>query len=274
VKRTSRLDANAQKATLSTTNHALKVMAKRILRNDELVLFLKAMKIAIESRVGKAYELIFPLLPQIVGTTEPVIFDVGANMGQFASRVARQFPAGSIYSFEPVHTNAIGLRRVLRWLMVANVEISEEAICDVVGVEPIHIPNFDGYQDGTLAVLEGSKHAFSNVTYHVETVRTNTLDAFTAARDVKRLDFLKVDTEGAEERVIRGGIGLVSALLPTLYLEVAPDRPWMELLYGKGYLPFYTDGAALHPPRPGEWQNDLLLVHRSRTDRLSGLITP
>ena len=198
----------------------------------------------------------------------------GANMGQFASRVARQFPAGSIYSFEPVRTNAIGLRRVLRWLMVANVEISEEAICDVVGVEPIHIPNFDGYQDGTLAVLEGSKHAFSNVTYHVETVRTNTLDAFAAARDVKRLDFLKVDTEGAEERVIRGGIGLVSALLPTLYLEVAPDRPWMELLYGKGYLPFYTDGAALHPPRPGEWQNDLLLVHRSRTDRLSGLITP
>jgi len=274
VKQTSRLDANAPKATLRTTNRALKVMTKRILRNDNLVLFLKAMKIAIESRVGKAYDLIFPLLPQIVGSTEPVIFDVGANMGQFASRVARQFPAGSIYSFEPVRTNAIGLRRVLRWLMVTNVEISEEAICDVVGVESIHIPNFDGYQDGTLAVLEGSKHTFSNVTYHVETVRTNTLDAFAAARDVKRLDFLKVDTEGAEERVIRGGIGLVSALLPTLYVEVAPDRPWMQLLYGKGYLPFYTDGAALHPPRPGEWQNDVLLVHRSRMDRLSGLITP
>jgi FkbM family methyltransferase len=268
----SQSDKNVHTTSLRTTNHALKVMAKRVLRNDDLVLFLKAAKLAVESRAGKASDLIFPLLPKVMGTSDPVIIDVGANMGQFASRVARQFPAGPIYSFEPVRINVIGLKRVLRWLRVANVEVFEEAICDIVGVEPIHIPRFHDYQDGTLAVLERSKRVYSNVTYHVETVRTNTLDAFAAAREIKRVDFLKVDTEGAEDRVVSGGIGIITALLPTLYMEVAPDLPWVEVLYRNGYLPFYTDGVKLHPPRPKECQNDVLLVHCSKIDRLAELV--
>jgi FkbM family methyltransferase len=268
----SQLGKNVHPTSLRTTNHTLKVMAKWVLRNDDLVLFLKAAKIAIESRAGKASDLIFPLLPEIIGSSDPVIIDVGANMGQFASRVARQFPAGQIYSFEPVRINAIGLHRVLRWLRVVNVEVFEEAICDVVGVEPIHIPSFHTYQDGTLAVLERSKRSYGNVTYHVEMVRTNTLDAFAVAREIRRIDFLKVDTEGAEDRVVRGGMGIITALLPTLYMEVAPDQPWVEVLYRRGYLPFYTNGMKLHPPRPQEWQNDVLLVHGSKIDRLAKLI--
>jgi FkbM family methyltransferase len=265
-------DVSVREDRLSTTNHVLKVVTKRILRNDNLILFLKAAKIALESRAGKASDLIFPLLPEVITSPDPVIIDVGANMGQFASRVARQFPTGQIYSFEPIRSNAIGLQRVLSWLRITNVETFEEAICDTTGAERIHIPNFDGYQDGTLAVLEGSKHAFKNVTYQIETVRTNTLDAFAAAREIKRLDFLKVDTEGAEERVVRGGIRIITALLPTLYMEVAPDQPWLHVLYSGGYRSFYTDGVRLHSPRPGERQNDVLLVHCSKIERIAGLI--
>jgi FkbM family methyltransferase len=266
------LGMNVRTTSLRTTNHALKVMAKRVLRNDDFVLFLKAAKVAVESRAGRASDWIFPLLPQIIETPDPVIIDVGANMGQFASRAARQFPGGQIYSFEPVRTNAIGLRRVLRWLRVANVEVLDEAICDMVGVEPIHIPSFDAYQDGTLAVLEHSKRVYDNVTYHVETVRTNTLDTFTAAREIKRIDFLKIDTEGAEDRVVSGGMAIITALLPTLYMEATPDQPCVEALCARGYLPFYTDGVRLHPPRPQERQNDVLLVHRSKVDRLAKLM--
>ena len=51
---------NVRPASLHTTNHALKVMAKWVLWNDDLVLFLKAAKIAIESRAGKASDLIYP----------------------------------------------------------------------------------------------------------------------------------------------------------------------------------------------------------------------
>ena len=254
-----------------TPDHALKVMAKWVLRNDDLVLFLKAAKIAVESRAGKASDLIFPLLPQIIGTSDPVIIDVGANMGQFASRVARQFPAGRIYSFEPVRSNAIGLRRVLRWLRIRNVEIVEEAICDMVGVEPIHIPRFYAYQDGTLAVLERSKRCYDNVTYHFQTVQTNTLDAFAAARAIRRIDFLKVDTEGAEERVVRGGMGIITASLPTLHGGGAGPALGRGAVIEQDYVPFHTNGTRLHPPRPQERQNDVLLVHRSKIDRLARL---
>jgi FkbM family methyltransferase len=267
-----RLGVDARKASLHTTNHALKVVAKWVLRNDDFVLFMKAAKIALESRAGKASDLIFPLLPEVIGVANPVIIDVGANMGQFASRVARQFPDGHIYSFEPVHSNVVGLERVLRWLRIKNVEHFTEAMCDTRGFEQIHIPMFAAYRDGTLAVLEGSKRDYDNVTYYVESVRTNTLDEFVVGREIKRVDLLKVDTEGAEERVVRGGIGMIDALLPTLYMEVLPTQPWVELLYSRGYRPFYTDGVKLHRPMPQETQNDLLLVHQSKLGRLTNVI--
>jgi 2-O-methyltransferase len=258
---------------LKSTNERLKRVAKMLLRNDDLIFFLKAMKIALDTALlHKTYDQIFSLLPVIIGTRDPVVLDIGANMGQFASRVARQFPDGQIYCFEPVHTNLVGLCRLRRWLQLENVRVFEEALCDSVGSGLIHIPVFNGgYRDGALAVLEGSKVAYDNVSYHMEAVRTNTIDAFVEAQEISRIDFIKVDTEGAEARVVGGGRKTIGHFVPTLYLETPLDQPWLDCLYERGYRPFYNDGVKLWTPRTGERQNDVLLVHNSRLDQISGL---
>src|ERR1700730_6732850 len=102
---------------LKSTNERLKRAAKLLLRDDDLIFFLKAIKIALDASIlHKAYDKIFSLLPMIIGKPDPVVLDIGANMGQFASRIARQFPDGQIYCFEPVHANMVGLCRLKRWL--------------------------------------------------------------------------------------------------------------------------------------------------------------
>ena len=72
--------------------------------------------------------------------------------------------------------------------------------------------------------------------------------------------------------VVRGGMTIITAFLPTLYMEATPDQPWLDALYTLGYRPFYTNGVKLHPPRPLERQNDVLLVHDTKIDRLAALI--
>ena len=63
--------------------------------------------------------------------------------------------------------------------------------------------------------------------YHVETVRTNTVDAFVTAPGIGRLDLVKIDTEGAEDRVVKGGVKTIGQFLPTLYLETPLHQPWL-----------------------------------------------
>jgi FkbM family methyltransferase len=257
---------------LKTVNGSLKLVAKLLLRNDDLVLLLKAVKIALDVKLDKAYDATIPLFATAIKSTNPVILDVGANMGQFASRLSGQFPGGRIYCFEPVHHNVVGLSRIKRWLNLENISIHEEALCDMIGIEPIHIPVFDGaYQDGALAVLERSKKSYDNVRYHVETVRTNTIDAFATACEISRLDLIKVDTEGAEERVVQGGMRTINELLPILYLETPFDEPWLSSLYDNGYRPFYNDGVKLYTPSAEDRQVNVLLVHHSKLDQISQL---
>ena len=169
-------------------------------------------------------------------------------------------------------TNVLGLRRVKRWLHLENISIYEEAVCDAVGIEAIHIPVFNGtYRDGALAVLEGSKQSFDNVGYHVETVCTNTIDAFVAAHGISFVDFIKVDTEGAEDRVIKGAMRTISHSLPSLYLETLPDQPWLNSLYNRGYHSFYSDGMKLYSAHRGAAIN-ILLVHDSKLSQISDLL--
>jgi FkbM family methyltransferase len=263
-------------AHLTSRHRALKMATKGVLRNDRLLLYLKSIKLAVEASILRpisVYDRVIPLLPEILGRKDPMILDIGANMGQFALRVAQQFPEGHIYSFEPIHDSAMGLQRAKRWLRLRNISIHEEAVCDAVGTEMIHVPILKGgFRDGALAVLDGSKISYDNVRYHTEMVRTNTIDVFVRTIGLNRIDLIKVDTEGAESRVISGGLTTIGRLLPALYLETPFDQPWLKELYDSGYQPFYNDGAELFAPHTGPRQTDVLLVHRSRCPQIARLV--
>lgn len=253
--------AQASSQRLRNANGWLKFWAKFLLRNDEIVLRAKAAKIALDLWLDPEYDSVIPLLPRVIHGERPIMLDVGANMGQFASRLSRLFPQGCIHSFEPLPGNCAGLRRVKRWLRLNNVTVHEQAICDSIGVESLHVPVFSGgYADGALAVLEGSKTVYGNVSYRVGGVQTNTIDAFAEEQGLPHVDFIKVDTEGAEQRVIAGAMTTIERFRPAMYLEVASDIPWLIVLYNMGYQGFYNDGRRLYHPRPGEHQTNVLLL--------------
>jgi FkbM family methyltransferase len=120
-----------------------------------------------------------------------VAFDVGANAGMTALRYARWWPGATIHAFEPFPTAYAQLRDAVAGLPdVTPVNMA-------LGAEPGQVEATDGpvTRGNSLRVADGP----------VVTVEVTTLDAYCAAHGIGPIDLLKIDTEGYELDVLRGG---------------------------------------------------------------------
>jgi len=123
--------------------------------------------------------------------------DAGANIGNHALWLAVVCGL-RVAAFEPVHVEAL----------TANVALN--GLEDRIAVHPVALGSYDDFAShagkGKLAVDGGGP------------IRVRTLDSF-------RLDpaLLKIDTEGMETDVIRGGLGTIERCRPVIYAEAWDD---------------------------------------------------
>ena len=109
-------------------------------------------------------------------------------------------------------------------------------------------------------------------------VAVTTLDEFVEARGLRRLDFMKIDVEGFEERVLRGGERTLRRLRPVVLLEVQPTtlertgssvQRVVDLLSGAGYQLWRAQKSRLVPleivNRPGYLVNAFALPAGAET---------
>lgn len=135
--------------------------------------------------------------------------DVGAHIGSMLADIVRLAPDGRHVAVEPVPVKAAGLRR-----RFPSVQIIEAATSDQSGVATFHNdvlrPGFSGLHEPVDGV--------DVERFDVELV---TLDH--ALSSVDRLDFMKIDVEGAELPTLRGAADLLTRFQPDLLFECAPD---------------------------------------------------
>jgi FkbM family methyltransferase len=128
-----------------------------------------------------------------------IIFDVGANKGQYASLLLKHFPDTSIYSFEPHPVSFSELDKIES----AKLKKFNAAL----GKENTKMQLFD-YDDD-----QGSQHASLNKevitnihskNYKAIEVEVKTLDEFCLHNKIEEISFLKIDVEGFELDVLLG----------------------------------------------------------------------
>lgn len=159
-------------------------------------------------RKNRNYGPEYWLLPQLC-RRDAVSLDIGGNRGLFAYYMARL--SKQVHVFEP---NPSCLAQIAQ-LRRPNMVIHEFALSDGEGIARMR---FDPDNTGV-----GTIEATNTLTNNPGINRVHELDVPTKRLDSLKLSnvgFIKIDVEGHEPAVLRGGLSLLSACRPTLLLEI------------------------------------------------------
>ena len=173
------------------------------------------------------------------------IIDVGANSGQFASRISEYFPDATIYCFEPLP----GPFTVLsEWANSQNGRVwpLNFAVGDKEGEVEIYLHEDHTPSSSLLATTKLAERYYPFIREQTRiVVRRKTLDvAFDEIRvKLLREILIKLDVQGYEDRVIAGGSRLfseasaciVEVSVDALYKGQAAFADLLKMLDGLGF---------------------------------------
>lgn len=127
-----------------------------------------------------------------------VVIDVGAHIGLYTLRAARDVGAtGKVIAVEPDPQSFLILKDNIAINHLTNVIAVNAALSDTAGQK-----TFYAATDPSLSGFELQAEAR---TREVKTVRTLTLDELLQNCGISHADWLKIDVEGAELKVLQGG---------------------------------------------------------------------
>ena len=177
--------------------------------------------------------------PLVASHSSPVVFDVGANIGQSAIWFSKSFPNARIYAFEPVPSvfkrlaREVAGRREIETLNLACGERNER----------IRIPSLTSELIQTVQVLSGRADAAEG-----DEIEVTTIDSFCEARGIASIQILKTDTEGYDLTVLKGALRMLGAASIDYVLSevsiVKNDRHHTDLFALKEFLERF--GFTLH----------------------------
>lgn len=141
-------------------------------------------------------------------------FDLGANIGYFTFLVSSLVGAdGKVYAFEPYSENVKFLSLTKQVNNFDNIEILPMAVSNQNG-----LCLFDN--SGSNGFIRSMNDQVSRVLGSTP-VYSIKLDSFFS--DIDRMDYIKIDTEGAEYLAVNGGSNSLKKFRPTIVTEFSPD---------------------------------------------------
>lgn len=150
-----------------------------------------------------ALEVEMRYLPQLVDSSH-IAIDVGANKGVYSYALAKYVK--HVYCFEPISE----LCDYLGNYKTDKLTIINSALSDGEGRLVLNIPKRDGRQVTTRASLVRSSDG------ELREVNVERLDS----HGFENVGFIKIDVEGAEEKVVIGAIETIKRYKPVLLIEM------------------------------------------------------
>lgn len=161
-----------------------------------------------------------------LGFKEPVIFDVGANIGQSIEKYRTIAPGCSIFSFEPNPDTFKMLKR--------KYGSEEKTVCIqlALGAETKTAPFYATKCPEASSLLPpeefvSKRSPSGNYNYNLVSVPVDTLDHVARKLNISKIDILKMDVQGGELGVLQGGESLLN--------RAAIDFIFSEVLFAENY---------------------------------------
>lgn len=211
----------------------------------------------------------FALLKDFPESYTPVVFDVGANIGNYSLKLLNVRSNIVIYSFEPFEESFEQLKS--KFKNRNNIKLEPLAISNYKGFATFNINS--SYETNSLLSRNSNANlslcAGMQLKKQVE-VAVTTIDIYCNENNISQIDILKIDVQGAEYRVLQGAIKMleskaiknirIEVLFGTLYNEQEPFYKVLSHLEDLKYIfqgfiePVYINGKL-------EWADAFFVAH-------------
>ena len=219
----------------------------------------------------------------------PVCLHVGASDGRHSYVMTQVAPEARIHAFEPSAFVFQVLKTCLAWHGISGqVTAIHAAVSDAPGELLLVTPKKTSGRMGRAYAFvaeqapEGkARPDLQDVGSEVQPTPVVTLDDYCARNGLSRVDFIRMDIEGAEQRALAGAAGVIDRDRPHVLLEIHPAmlearfggtaEAVVEMFRSRGYRMFALNGDRLEerttvvPDLP--WK-DYFFIHPSRAPRL------
>jgi FkbM family methyltransferase len=136
--------------------------------------------------------------------------DLGAHIGKYTLHFAKLFKSLKVIAVEPDPTNFITLRKAVKANNLENVTIENCACADIDGKTQLYI----SFKSDVHSLIKRPE------TVATVTVKCKSLDNLVSEQKLKSVDIIKIDVEGAEYKVLKGGINTITKYKPVIFVEI------------------------------------------------------
>lgn len=141
-----------------------------------------------------------------------VVMDIGTNFGETLLHFARLAGNGGyVYGFEAVEDSFLKCSRNVALNSFGHIHVEHMALSDVD--EILYFKSATNNNSGGISMSKAD--AAGN-----RSVRARPLDDYVRESGIRRIDFMKLDVEGFETNILKGGREVCLRFHPELYIEV------------------------------------------------------
>lgn len=144
-----------------------------------------------------------------------IILDIGTNIGETLLNFAKINTKGINYGFEPVPYLYQRAKHNISLNNFENIILNNIALSDKKEKLFFHIPQNNN--SGGIAMSKNAQQGMLEV-------EAMTLDNFVSNQNIEKIDFIKIDVEGFEMNVLKGGSETLTKMKPQMFIELVDNH--------------------------------------------------
>ncbi len=144
-----------------------------------------------------------------------IVIDVGANAGEYTYVFEKLAGAANVHSFEPIPKLFLEMTRLFPY-----VNLHEIALSDKDEITQFKIPVIDGSKLEARGKLDIDFVEPGEVGSELIEVKCKTLDHFVMENKIDQINFIKIDVEGHEWKVLTGADKSIRRFRPIILIEI------------------------------------------------------